>query len=630
MSTSPSGRVILVGRPNAGKSSLFNRLTGGHAHVGNYAGVTVDILEEDVTLPGGGRVVVCDLPGVYSLEAALDEDTDEGIARVFLDSARRGDTPTVVVHVVDGTQLALGLRLTKELLRLPLPLVVVATQRDILEAEGQSLDVDALGKALAANGEVAVVAVSSREPKARDLVLGAVEQSLRRPSSKTPREDARWDPAVVAATALTAGSSGRSQERRRTFTARADQWLLHPVLGPFLFLGLMASAFAAVFLVADPASRALDLLVKMAGARLEALLGRGLLASFLTDGLLGGAGTVLAFLPQIVILTVVLELLEASGYLARGAFLVDRLLRLLGLSGRSFVPLLMGHACAVPAVAATRVIREPRERLTAILVLPLMTCAGRIPTYALLISAFFGHRSPWFQAALFVGLYMTGGLSGLAASLALRRTATRGRSLPLVMEMPAYRAPEPRVVLRQGTRAAGRFLKEVGTVILAASAVLWVLLTVPAPGAPPAAGDQPIERSLAAAVGRAVEPITRPVGFDWRIDVGLIGSFGARELMVGTLGIVFGLEDADDEPAPLAQKIRDARAPSGAALYPTSTGLALLAFFVLACQCMSTVAAIRRETRSWRWPALVLAYTYGAGYGAALVVGTVARALGVP
>jgi ferrous iron transport protein B len=338
---------------------------------------------------------------------------------------------------------------------------------------------------------------------------------------------------------------------------------------------------------------------------------------------------VLAFMPQIVILTVALELLEASGYLARGAFLVDRALRVLGLSGRSFLPLLMGHACAIPAIAATRVVRDPRERLTTILVIPLMTCSARLPTYALILSTFFGGRSALFRACLFVGLYFAGILSALIASLVLRRTATKGKSLPLVLEMPSYRVPQLSVVARKAWMAARRFVRDVGRTIVLVSAILWVLLTIPMPGATRAAGAPVIDSSIAAVVGRAIEPITKPAGFDWKIDVGLIGAFGAREVMVATLGVVYGIEGAADDDAPLAQKLREAKKPDGSPMYSTRNGLALLAFFVLACQCMSTIAAIRRETKTWRWPAFVLAYTYAAGYAAAVLVYQLSGALGI-
>lgn len=609
--------VVLVGRPNAGKSSFYNAVTGGNAHVGNFPGVTVDILEAEVELPGGRAALVADLPGLYSVDAVIDPATDEGIARGVIEEAIASQRELLVVQVVDSTQLALGLRLTRELAARPVRLLVVATQRDALEGQGRTLDADALARAI----DVPVVAVSARDPRTRASALEAFAKAFEEGARARATS---WKADALARSVVTdAGDLDASMRRRRAFTATADAWLLHPVLGPILFLALMASIFAAVFLVADPVTEFLDGTLGAAGDWLSDALGGGWLGSLVNDGLVGGAGTVLAFMPQIVILTLAMELLEASGYLARGAFLVDRLLRLLGSSGRSFFPLLMGHACAVPAISATRIIRDPRERLTTILVLPLMACSARIPTYALILSTFFAAQGALFRAALFVLLYFAGILSGLIASLILRRTATRGRSLPLVLEMPPYRAPEARVVARKAWQGATRFLREIGTVILAASAALWFLLTVPLPGQPSPDHEldrtEIMERSIGASVGRALEPVTRPLGFDWRINVGLIGSFGARELMVGTLGIIYGMEDVEDDTAPLAEKIRESKRPDGRPAYAVPTGLALLAFFVYACQCMSTVAAIRRETKSWRWPLFVLGYTYAVGYVAALV-----------
>ena len=629
--------VALLGRPNSGKSSLYNAITGGDAKVGNFPGITVDILQAELRLPDDTVATVADLPGLYSIEAVVDQATDEGVARAFLARADEAGARLLALQVIDANQLALGLRLTRELLRRGLPLLIVATQRDVLESEGRLLDRAALETALG----VPVLSVSARDPATRATVAQAIGARMK--SGLRHRERAvDWDPDKIARQVIRdAPGITETAQRRRLFTARADAWLLHPLLGPVLFLGLMALLFAAVFLVADPATSLMDYLVDIARGALVHRLGAGLLSSFLADGVLGGAGTVLAFMPQIVILTLAMEVLDASGYLARGAFLLDRLLRLLGLSGRSFLPLLMGHACAIPAIAATRIIRDPRERLTTILVLPLMTCSARIPTYALVLSTFFAARGAWFKASIFVGLYFTGIVSGLIGSLALRRTATKGRSLPLVLEMPPYRVPQGRVIARKGAQASWRFLRDVGTTILAVAAVLWALLTVPMPGsashaataargdAAPAAAEAPIQRSIAAAVGKALEPVTAPLGFDWRINVGLIGSFGAREVMVGTMGVIFGIENASEDPSPLSERIRQAKTRAGAPAYTTRTGLALLAFFVFACQCMSTVSAIRRETKTWRWPAFVLAYTYAVAYVAALLVYQVTGLLGM-
>lgn len=613
--------IVLIGRPNSGKSSLYNALTGGRAHVGNFPGITVDILEGTTTLPGGEPAKVVDLPGLYSVGAAVDAATDEGVARQFLDGAKARGEHVVLVQVVDPTRLALGLRLTRELLEVGLPLVVALTHGDVLAAEGRRVDTKALEESLG----VPVVLLDLRsapESAARSAVGHAIETAARA-TERRPAKDV--DPNQLARDVVR--DEGTPKERaRRKLTERVDRVLLHPVLGPFLFVGIMAALFAAVFLVADPAATLMDAAIGAVRGWLDERLGEGLVTSLITDGILGGAGTVLAFMPQIVVLTIALDVLEASGYLARGAFLVDRLLRLLGLGGRSFVPLLMGHACAVPAISATRIIRDPRERLTTILVLPLMTCSARLPTYGLVLAAFFSERSVFFRAGLFVFLYFASIGTALVASWVLRRSVTKGKGLPLVLEMPAYRLPRARVIGQKALLAARRFLREVGTTIVAVSVVLWMLLTIPMPGA---RGPEGIESSLAAGIGRVAEPITKPAGFDWRMNVGLVGSFGAREVMVGTMGIIFHIDDADDDPAPLAEKLRDAKKPDGTKLYDVRTGLALLAFFMIACQCMSTVAAIRRETGGWKWPAFVLAYTYALGYVAAVAVYQIGTLLGV-
>ncbi len=623
--------LVLVGRPNAGKSSLYNRITGGDARVGNFPGITVDVLEAPLDHEGRALRVV-DLPGLYALAANGDDaETDEGVARRFLDNLAHEKTPTVLVQVMDATCPALGLRLTRDLLARGTPLVVIATQSDVLAAQGRSLDVEALRKALGVDVRV----VSARDPDAKPTVLSAALAAL---DGAPPPRARSFDPDALGREVLRDAPRVDDEAlAARARTERIDRWALHPTLGPLLFVLLMGGLFSAVFLVADPASNLVDAavqaLINVVGRR----LGDGALRSFVVDGVLGGAGTVLIFLPQIVVLTVAMELLDASGYLARGVFLVDRLFRRAGLSGRAFVPLLTGHACAVPAIAATRIIRDPRERLTAVLVVPLMTCSARIPTYALLLSAFFASRGAWFRAMVFVALYVFGIASGFVASAMLRRSRTRGRTLPLLLEMPRYHAPDARVVARAGWRAAGRFVRDVGTTILAASALLWALLNVPMPAAFDHAGDTHtmppavarVHHSVAAGLGRALEPVTRIAGFDWRINVGLMGSFGARELMVGTLGVITGLEDVEDDDGALATRLREIRRDDGTRAYSTATGLALMAFFVIACQCMSTVAAVQRETRSWRWAGFTLVWTYAVGFALAVLTYQTARALGL-
>ncbi|MBL8604845.1 MAG: ferrous iron transporter B [Myxococcales bacterium] len=610
--------VVLVGRPNAGKSSLYNRLTGAQAKVGNFPGVTVEVLEGRVE-HAGRFVYVIDLPGLYSLEGG-DAESDEGVARRFLSGLRAEGRRVVLVQVLDATCPAVGLRLTRELCGLGFPLVIAATRGDVLEAEGRHFDATRLADALG----LGVRLVSARAASTREAVLSLALDALGSGAAPTV---AGFDPDALGSSVLReADTVAEAQRRARQRSARLDRWLLAPVWGPVLFVLLMSALFGAVFYVADPASALSDRMMRAVAGVIGPWFGAPRVRSFVVDGVLGGAGTVITFLPQIVVLTLVMELLDASGYLARGVFLVDRFLRGVGLGGRGFVPLLTGHACAVPAIAATRIIRNPRERLTAILVIPLMTCSARVPTYSLLLSAFFASRGPVFRGALFVSLYVAGVAMGLVASAVLRRTVTRGKTLPLVIEMPAYHRPELRVVGRAASRAAKNFLKDVGTTILAASAVLWVLLNVPAPGSaavPPDAENAAqlrIERSVAAAMGRALEPVTRLAGFDWRINVGLIGSFGARELMVGTLGVISGVEDADDAPETLAVRLQGQRDAQGRPRYSPAMAAALLAFFVVACQCMSTVAAIKRETRSWRWALFTLGWTYALGFALAVAV----------
>lgn len=633
--------IVLVGRPNAGKSAMFNRLTGGSAHVGNFPGVTVDILEADLTLSTGVSVTVFDLPGFYSLDARLAEGTDEHVAYDFLTRCLARDrTPTVdvaLVQVLDASQLAAGLRLTRELQqRFPeARLLVVASQLDLLTRDSLTLDTALLAEKI----QAPVVAVSARDPASRAAVLGAIEGLL----ALTAVAPTSWDPEVVGGEVIrnsdrepddtsTTEASNESAPTRlpghnaRAWTDRVDAVFLHPLFGPVLFVAIMAALFASVFLIADPVASGCDLVVQWLGKLLRPALGGGTFASMIVDGALGGAGTVAAFLPQIIILIAMMEVLEASGYLSRAAFLVDRLFRATGLGGKAFVPLLTAHACAVPAIASTRVLRDPNERLTAILVIPLMACSARLPVYSLVVAAFFG-GSTTSKVAVCTALYFIGIISGLIASLVFRRTVTRGRGLPLLLEMPVYRRPLLRTVLVRCGRESVDFLRRVGTIILAFSVILWALLTVTV--RPESFPDEPvIERSVAATMGRALEPVTHPIGFDWRINVGLIASFGARELMVSTLGVIFGVEGANDDPAPLATKITEAHNSDGTKTYSTASALSLLTFFVFACQCMSTVSAVRRETRGWRWPAFLLGYTYALAYVASGLVFQIARLFG--
>jgi ferrous iron transport protein B len=586
---------------------LYNLLTKGHTRVGNFPGVTVDILEGEVALSSGETRKIFDLPGVYTL-ASHDRESDEGIACAFL-FGLKNEPGAAIVQVLDATQLEVGLELTKELLAFEVPLALVVTQIDLLDGRIPSAHV------IENELDVPCIVVSARDPGCQSEVVKVL--SLARVAKRDAAS--QLNPRELAQRAL---PERGEPSRSRVLTTRVDRVLLHPALGPIVFVALMSCLFAAVFLMADPVKAAIDASIVAAGRVIRARVSNPLAASFFEDAILGGVGTVLSFLPQIVLLTVALEILDETGYLARGAYLIDRLLRIFGLSGRAFVPLLMGNACAVPAIGATRILRDPKERLLVILVVPLMTCSARLPTYSLLIGAFFAHWSAFGRALLFIGLYAASIVTSMVASGVIGRLIRHRKSLPLVLEMPAYRVPQRAVVWRQASRSAKHFLRDVGTTILVASIALWVLLKVPAPGA---TAERPIERSIAASVGRAMEPVTAPLGFDWRINVGLIGSFGARELMVGTLGVILGVEDADAHPDTLAEQLRNAKGRDGKPAYSAPMIFALLAFFVIACQCVSTVASIRRETRSLRWPAFVLIYTYALAYVAAWVTLYVAK-----
>jgi ferrous iron transport protein B len=630
-------KVLLVGRPNSGKSSLFNALTGGRAHVGNYPGITVDVLEGEGVLSNGQRAVIVDLPGLYAFNDDADPQSDEGVARAYIERARKqacDDQVVLLAQVVDSTNLAVGLSLTRQLRLLGMPFVLLATQRDVLDAEGRLFDVQRLVDIVGAP----VAYVTGRGTSGAAEVFSAIEKGIHDPVAAF----VDFDPRNVAAAVCRAPDNGAAAQplRLHRMTDQLDRWLMHPLVGPLAFIASMGTLFTALFMVADPASMAVESLLGFLSSGVSRVFGEGNIASFINDGVLGGAGTVVQFLPQIVLLTVALELIEASGYLARCAYLVERLLRVAGLGGRSFVPLLMGHACAVPAISATRTIRDPRERLLTLLVLPLTTCSARIPAYALLISAFFPGLATWIKAFMFLSLYGLGLLgAGFASFMIGRVLSKRKRSLPFVLELPPYRAPQVSQVARVAWSSGLRFLRDVGTTIVAVSAVLWVFLNLPGLPAKPGINGRPevratrtevMNQSIAAKVGRVLEPVTAPLGFDWRINVGLIGSFGARELMVSTMGVIFGIEgDEKEDVAKLGQSIRNARSTTGLPIYSAATGLALMAFFVFACQCMSTVSALRRETRTWRWPTFVLVYSYALAYAAAFVTFHVARAFGI-
>jgi ferrous iron transport protein B len=625
----PSGlpvRLGLVGSPNSGKTTLFNALTGLRARVGNYPGVTVERREGDA-LVGGARVRVIDLPGIYSL-APLSPD-EAVVARVLGGEIAEVPPPDGLVLTVDACTLERSLLLVAEVLRLGKPVCVALTMVDELRARGGKIDVALLEAALG----VPVVGVVGH----RGLGLGDLKRLLVHPDRWSrppllppaePRERDAWLASVLARVLVTRPGPSRATEA-------IDRIVLHPVAGTLLFATVMVLFFQLIFAWATPAMDAIDAGVGAAGATLRGALPPGLATDFLVDGVISGVGSVIVFLPQIVLLFTLLHLLEDLGYMARAAFVVDRLMGRIGLEGRAFVALLSSYACAVPGIMATRTIPSPRQRLVTILVSPLMTCSARLPVYALLIGAFVPATTVagflGLQGLVLLGLYLLGATAALAVASLLSRTVGRGDVLPFYLELPPYRVPPLRLLASQVWGAARAFLRRAGTIILLVSIVLWVLLTfprTPAPvGVPPAeAARTALEQSAAGRMGHALEPAIAPLGFDWKIGVGLVASLAAREVIVATLAQIYATEG--DETASLRDAIRADRDPgSGRPVFAPATVASLLVFFVFALQCTSTLATMWRETNSWRWPAFAFGYLLALAYGASFLTHRVVGAL---
>jgi ferrous iron transport protein B len=438
------------------------------------------------------------------------------------------------------------------------------------------------------------------------------------------------------------GASGASDERSTAAepapsmrrSRQIDRVLTHRVLGPLTFLGVMALVFQSIFSWAEPLMDLIDVGIGAVSGWIVAGLGPGALTDLLTEGVVAGVGNVVVFLPQIALLFLFLGLLEDSGYMARAAFIIDRIMAGVGLDGRSFVPLLSGYACAIPAILSTRVIRRVRDRLVTILMIPFMSCSARLPIYALVIGALFDANEPAFGpftigGLLLLSMYLLSTISALALGAVYRRTVAKGPRPPFVLELPPYRLPRLRSTLRVVWDRSMDFLRDAGTIILASTIVLWGLLSYPKPDAEDErSGATAIEVSIGGRLGKALEPALEPIGQDWRVGVGIIGSFAAREVLVSTLGLVYGIEGADDDDRGLRERMATAKAPDGTPRYTKLSGIALMVFFVYAAQCMSTLAVVRRETRSWRWPVFMFVSMTGIAYVAALLVVQVGRALG--
>jgi ferrous iron transport protein B len=619
-------RLGLVGSPNGGKTTLFNALTGLRAKVGNYAGVTVERREGETDLDGR-RAVVIDLPGTYSLNPI---GPDEAVVlRVLSGQIADAPPPDALVIVADACTLERSLLLVAQVLRLGLPSVLVLTMIDELTARAGSLDLGRLENCLGIP-VIGVVGHKGVGIEALRRLLGKPE-GWSKPAILPPVEAAAragWAASVL-------GSVLHERPGRSRITDAIDRVVLHPLAGTLIFAVMMVLFFQLIFAWAQPAMDVLDHAMGAVAQALAAWLPAGLLADFLTQGVIGGVGSVLVFLPQILLLFALLYLLDDIGYMARAAFVIDRVMGRIGLEGRCFVSLLSSYACAVPGIMATRTIPSARNRLATILVAPLMTCSARLPVYALLIGAFVPERKVLgplgLQGLVLLGLYLIGAFAALGVAAILKRTLLKGEGLPFFMELPPYRLPTLRLWLSQVWGSARAFLRRAGTIILGVSLVLWICLNVPHVDAPPdlspaQAGRHQIERSIAGRVGHAIEPVIAPLGFDWKIGVGLVASLAAREVIVSTLAQIYA---ASDESSSLRDAIRsDVDPATGRLIFTPATVASLLVFFVFALQCTSTLAVMRRETNSWRWPAFAFSYLLALAYGAAFVTHRVVLALG--
>jgi len=603
--------VALLGNPNCGKTALFNRLTGARQKVANYAGVTIERKEGSFTSPEGRAFRVLDLPGAYSLSA---HTPDEAITRDVVAGLRAGEqSPDVVVCVVNATNLRLNLRLVLEIKRLGLPMILALNMVDVAKKRGIEIDAARLAQEL----EMPVVETVAVQAGGEKSLLRAL--------------DAMWPLHEVKPASLSAidavGVEDTQREVRRilalvssdardtgNLTERIDNVVLHPVLGPVILAVLMFLVFQAVFSWANVPMDMIKAGVDSVGGLLKGAMADGLLRSLLVEGILGGAGSVLVFLPQILILFFFILILEDCGYLPRAAFLLDRLMGGVGLSGRAFIPLLSSFACAIPGIMAARTIQNPRDRLVTIMIAPLMTCSARLPVYALIIAAFIPEREVGgfmsLQGLVLFALYFAGIASAMAVAYFMKRTMGSNHKQPLMLELPAYHWPHMQNLALGLWERCKIFLSRVGTIILTLMVLLWFLSSFP--GAPEGATHPAIYYSMAGMLGRGLEYVFAPIGFNWQICIALVPGLAAREVAVGALGTVYALSQSGEE---LAQSLT----PIIASSWTLPTALSLLAWYVFAPQCMSTLSVVRRETNSIRYPLMMAGYMFALAYTASFL-----------
>jgi len=614
--------LALVGTPNSGKTSLFNALTGSRQKVANYPGVTVERKEGFFVTPLGRQVSVVDLPGTYSLRG---RSPDEEITRDFVLGRAKGEIlPDLVLCVADSTNLRLTIRLVLELKRTGRPLMLVLNMFDIAARRGVSVDVARLSSML---GIPVVTSIAVRKGGTSDLLRQTDEIAAR---AQLSSQQNLWHPLSIAELRATQREADRIisatvglPTKPDIWTARIDAVVLHPVAGLAILALVLFVMFQAVFAWAQPLMELLSRSFGALGQLVHDTLPAGLLQSFLQNGVISGVGSVIVFLPQIIIIFLFILLLEDFGYMARAAFLMDRIMGGAGLHGRAFIPLLSSFACAIPGIMATRVIDNRRDRLTTILIAPLMTCSARIPVYTLIISAFIPAEQVWgwvdLRGLVMFGLYTAGITSALFVSFLIKFFMLRDYApAPFMLELPDYKMPRPRSIAIGVYTRAKMFLQRAGTTIFSMMVLIWFLASFPT--APAGAEEPAINYSLAAMIGKALAPLFAPLGFNWQIVVALIPGMAAREVAVAALGTVYAIEGGKEAAAQIGEVL--------ATKWSLATALALLAWYIFAPQCASTLAVIRRETGSSKWMALTFTYMFVLAYAASLVTYNIALALG--
>ena len=612
-------RVALVGNPNSGKTALFNALTGARQKVANYAGVTVERKEGVVTTASGRTLNILDLPGTYSLRA---RSPDEVVTRDAVLGQLTGEAaPDIVVCVADATNLRLVLRLALELKAVGRPMVLALNMYDIAQRQGLKIDLEGLSREI---GAPIVTTVATRRRGIDDLVA-QVEAVVASGALGTTNSWQEPDAAAIrkahAEAQRLVRTYVRPPEHPDTWTGKIDSVLLHPVGGMVVLLALLFVMFQAVFTWATPLMDGIEAVFVALGTWVGAGVSNDLLRSLISDGLIAGVGGVLVFLPQILILFLFILALEDLGYMARAAFLMDKIMGGAGLHGRAFIPLLSSFACAIPGIMATRVIDSRQDRLTTILVAPLMTCSARIPVYTLIISAFIPRTTVWglfsLQGLVMFGLYASGIVSALLVSLVIRKIFWRSAVEPFLMELPTYKLPDPSNLARNLALRGMIFIKRAGKIILPLMILIWALSTFPY--APVGASRPAIEYSFAGMIGHFIQPLLAPIGFNWQMAIALVPGMAAREVAVAALGTVYAVGDADNVGT-LARTLADH--------WSLATGLSFLAWYVFAPQCAPTLGVVKRETNSWKWPAIMFTYMTALAYLAAFTVYHVALALG--